>query len=258
MNQTAILISGHLRTFARCLPTQAWHVFRRYPNPAFFVSTVKDADSHTAELLRTLYPKARVEVQVLDCQPELPIPVKPTAEDWTMGRMYGHEPYAISVHPQAILRQLWQLEQCWNFNMQRTEGESIAGTVIRIRPDLWFRAFYQPFSLFRDYPEDLAFTPWWGRFGGINDRFAVMGHKAAQAYFTTYSRIPQLLAAGCPLHPESLIKASIEAEGCSIDDHMEADFSKLYGAENPKLAGTFRDPEITAGDIAHMGGRITS
>lgn len=262
MSKTAILISGHMRTFSRCLPTQIWHVFRHFPNPSFFVSTVKDRDSDSAQLLRKLYPDAQIEIEVVDAQPELPIPVPPADPSWTLGRMYSHEPYGISVHPQAILRQIWQLERCWSLfhrtgSLTITDGGNPEGfdTIIRIRPDLWFRNFVCPSFNADQVPPLMAYTPYWGRFGGINDRFAILGQKAAHAYFNTYANLPALLASGCPLHPESLVKASLQQAGCVIDDTMLCEFSKLYGPEDPKKNGTFRDPEITRADIANIAAR---
>ena len=253
--KTAILISGHMRTFARCLPTLAWHVFRHFPNADFYVSTVKDNDSDSVRLLRDRYPKARIALDLVDAQPELPIPLPPVAPDWTVGRMYSHEPYAISVHPQAIVRQLWQLERVWRLMEQETKANPPDGpydTIIRCRPDSWFRSFAMPSHPFVIH-STVAYTPWWGRFGGCNDRFAILGATAAEAYFSTYTAMPALLAAGCPLHTESLVKASIEAQECIVWDTLRAEFSKLYGPENPKLNGTFRDPEISPIDIAHLG-----
>lgn len=254
--KTAIILTGHMRTFARCLDNLHWFVFRHFPDADFFVSTIKDAQSGSAELLRAKYPKARVEIEIVDHQPELPLPLKPYAPDWTLGRMYSHEPYAISVHPQAVLRQLWQLERGWAMaNARVNEGlkeayafQRVYGLVVRCRPDLWFRSMdidggaRPPTSTSIDW----ARLPWWGRFGGCNDRFAILGTKAAEAYFTTYSRIPKLIADGCPLHPESLVAASLQDAGCTIYDTMRAEFSTL------RMDGIFRDPEITMVDIAHL------
>lgn len=246
--KTAILITGHMRTFARVIRTQQWHVYRHFPDADFYVSTVRDQDTGSIDELRKLYPKARIEVDVVDAQPELPIPVPPVAEDWTVGRMYGHEPYAISVHPQAILRQLWQLNRAWE-HFTKARGNETYDCVVRVRPDLWFRwaEIKKPiFSI-------LAITPYFGRFGGINDRFAVLGMDAAQAYFTTYAKLAALLAQGCPLHPESLVKASLLDAACSVNDTMLCNFAKLYGSDNPQHAGTFREAEITTDDLANIG-----
>lgn len=258
--KTAILITGHMRTFARVIRTQQWHVYRHFPDADFYVSTVRDQDTGSIDELRKLYPKARIEVDVVDAQPELPIPVPPVAEDWTVGRMYGHEPYAISVHPQAILRQLWQFNRAWG-HFAAARGNSAYDCIVRVRPDLWFRSFEMP----KDYNEvykswtrgtnanlfedSNAYTPVWGGFGGVNDRFAILGHRAAIHYFTTYSKIADLIADGCPLHPESLVHASLKAGGCLINDTLLVNFAKLYGSENPQLAGTFREAEITLFDM---------
>jgi hypothetical protein len=266
--RTAVLISGHMRSFERCLPNQFDHVYRHFPDAEFFVSTVRDRDSETVKLLCERFPNNRVEVEVLDCQPELPIPVPPVANDWMAGRnrLYSFEPYAISVHPQAVLRQLWQLERCWDLFKSRAQIEEY-GTIIRARPDNYFRSFAWPHSdlttqrldecgrpsgsMVFGIPSEFAFTPWWGRFGGINDRFALLGSKAAEYYFTTYTRLTDLLAKGYPLHPERLIYASLIEAGCAVDDTLKAEFSKMiwdYGTNH----GTFRDPEITMIDLAHL------
>lgn len=246
--KTAVIITGHMRSFERCLPTIHWHVLRHFPDAAFFVATVNDADAKKAELLRARYPSAQIEIDAVSQQPELPLPVGPTASDWTVGRMYGHEPYQISVHPQAVLRQLWQLNRGWELYVSRRKQE--ADVVIRLRPDLWFRSCEHSMQrapahrAFLDL-KNVAITPWWGRFGGVNDRFGIMGSKAAEAYFATYASIPALLAAGCPLHPESLIKASVEAAGCVVDDTLRAEFATL------RSNGELRAEEISSVDLGH-------
>jgi hypothetical protein len=269
--KTAILLSGHMRSFDRCLPTQHWHVFRHFPGADFFVSTVKDADSHKAELLRVKYPNARVEIEVVDEQPDCVAEMRAKGVDlpkeWTKGRHYTHEPYAISVHPQAVLRQLWQLQKCWElFHARGTRepfktytADLIDGrventkevpspldydVVIRCRPDLWFHSYQhlKTLAMGHRYTES-AWIPWWGRFGGINDRFAVMGTAAAGHYFRTYHKIPHLIANGCPLHPESLLAGSLG--DCFIEE-LFAEFSTL------RTNGEMRGPEISTIDLARL------
>lgn len=256
--RVAVLYTGHMRTFARCFPTHCDHLRELFEGADFFVSTVRDNDTATVHLIKERYPQALVSVHVVDSQPELPIPVKPTNPEWKVGMMYSHESYAISVHPQAVLRQLWQLNEAWKAFTQAPQGYDI---IVRIRPDLWFRSFEMPKFVrawlrggFADGGEAFAHTPWWGRFGGVNDRFAILGATAAQAYFTTYERIHELLAKGYPLHPERLVWASLKEGGCHIDDTLIATFSKLYGPDHsdPQLRSRFRDPEILPDDIAHL------
>lgn len=259
--KTAIILTGHMRSFERCLPTLHWHVFRLFPGADFYVSTIKDQNSHKAELLREKYPNARVEIDVVDAQPEIPIP--PGRNGWKPGQFYGHEPYAISVHPQQILRQLWQNQHAWEWFCSKngstldTENNQVRPTendydlIIRCRPDLWFLSFAPPLSVMDDdfgtVGESRAFTPWWGRFGGVNDRFALLGAKAAAGYFNALANLTALMAAGCPLHPESLVKASIEAAGCTVDDRLRAEFSTL------REDGTMRPPEAPLADQVHAG-----
>lgn len=244
--RTAILISGHMRTFDRCLPTLHWHVFRHFPDADFYVSTVQDPDASKAELLRAKYPDARVEIDVVeqpDCIADLRSQGCQLPTEWQHGQPYMHEPYAITARPLAIARQLWQLEQCWHLLRRSVGDPSEYDLIIRCRPDLWFHSLVLPIAM--DNPDPgIAYTPWWGCFGGVNDRFALLGFAAAQAYFTTYDQIPELMEAGCPLHPESLIAAALEANGATRLP-LVAEFSTL------RPNGIFRLPEISQIDLAH-------
>lgn len=243
--KTAILLTGHMRTFARCLPTLRWHVLRHCPGLDIFVSTVQDADTPSAELLHTTFPTSRVEIDVVEAQPHPPIPVPPTDPNWQPGRnqIYTHEPYALSVPPIAVLRQLWQLNHAWE-HLTRHADPYDYDLIIRARPDSYLHSF-NPADLEGITPS-VAKTPWWGRFGGINDRFALLGPAAAEAYHTTHRQILMLLAEGCPLHPESLIKANLELSGMHVEDRLRVEFTTL------KHDGA-RPPEITPIDLAHAG-----
>jgi len=226
--KTAFIITGQMRTFATCVHTMRWHLFRHYPDADFYISTTRDADTESWRELKKLYPRARIEVDVVDTQPDITEPFEPVR----------FEPYERSVPVQSVLRQLWQLERGWTF--ARTFGVEY-GTYIRLRPDSFFHSFATPGpALF-----DVGYVPWWGRFGGVNDRFAVLGHTAALSYFSTFSRIDGLMAAGCPLHPESLVRGSMEMAGCLVMDTLRAEFSTLKHGQN-------REPEIGPIDIAHM------
>ena len=239
--KTAIIFTGHMRSFEKCLPTLHWHVFRHYPDADFFVSTIEDADAPKAQLLLVKYPSARVEIEAVKEQPDCVADMRAAGVDlpneWLKGKPYTHEPYAISVHPQAVLRQLWQLGEGWSLFCEKADGEY--STIIRCRPDLWFHSFTLPFT---PAANDI-FIPWWGNFGGINDRFAIMGNTAASRYFNAYSRIPELMKQGCPLHPESILAAT--QQHC-IGHHLFADFSTL------RSNGEMRGPEISSIDIARL------
>ena len=246
--RTAILLSGHMRTFARCLPTLHWHVFRHFPGADFIVSTVADADASSAQLLVPRYGFDRVHYAAVPEQPDCVAAIRAAGavlpDTRTPGQCYTHEPYPISVHPQAVLRQLWQLGHAWRtYRTHFSPGSH--DLIIRCRPDLWFHSCARPGPAIHLEPTD-ALLPWWGKFGGINDRFAWLGERAAEAYFTTYERVPALLDAGCPLHPESLLKASLLAAGCQPASRLAAEFGTL------RQSGELRAAEISTVDLAHV------
>lgn len=236
---TAILISGHMRSFDVCLPTLHHHVFRHFPDADFYVSTVQDEDAHKVELLKKKYGDRVKAVNIEKEQPVFPLPPE-CPPNWRGPQsFYMHEPYAISVSPQAVIGQLWQLKNAWKL----VPSDDHYGTFVRCRPDLWFHHFDKPLEY-----SHVAYTPWWGRFGGCNDRFAVLGLQAARHYFTTFDKLNELVADGCPLHPESLVKFSLEKNMCLVSDNMDALFSTV------RTNGEMRRPEIAQWDIARVGG----
>lgn len=240
--KTAIILSGAMRSFERCLPNLQWQVFRHFPEAKFYVATANDEDATTAAMLG----KRCAAVRVLD-QPEMVLPPG-CPHEWTPGKPYMHEPYFISVDPRHVLGQLWMLREGWRLYQ---EANDPADLIIRCRPDLWFHSFEKPWMFQRNamgYPElpQTAHVPWWGRFGGCNDRFALLGAKAAEAYFTTYDLVPLMVMEGAPLHPETLVHYSMKRAGISICDDMKAEFSTL------RKSGEMRPPEITTIDLAHF------
>lgn len=235
-----------MRSFDRCLANQQWHVLRHFPEARYFCATEDDEDAYKAGMVPGMAMVRRVK------QPEMVIPAG-CPDEWTPGRPYMHEPYHISVHPHAVLGQLWMLREGWQ--LYKESGYE-ADLIIRIRPDLWFHSFeapsvFQPRSfrgVYMPYEEmpEIACTPWWGRFGGCNDRFALLGAKAAEAYFNAYTSIPAMIGGGAPLHPETLVYYAMKRVGISICDDMKAEFSTL------RKSGEMRPPEITMIDLAHF------
>jgi hypothetical protein len=71
----------------------------------------------------------------------------------------------------------------------------------------------------------LAVTPWWGTYGGINDRFSLLGRTAADAFFSIYDLLPKMLEEGAPFHPETLAGYALRRAGCVIDDTLDAEFA---------------------------------
>jgi hypothetical protein len=69
-----------------------------------------------------------------------------------------------------------------------------------------------------------------------------MSQDAAKSYFTTFSNRERLFKEGCPLHPESMIKASLDFAGVKI---MKQNWFFSTLREN----GEMRFPEISSADI---------
>jgi hypothetical protein len=251
---TAVLISGQLRTFAKCWPTQRWHVLRHFADPHFFFCVQHQEDAHqilgpvVAELgADRVHTSFRTDPDLSDyLTPEL-------------SAAYHQAPYANAAPAHQLLLQHWYQQQCWEFFQSLCASAPLSETrfetVVRLRVDLWFHSFEEPSD--KDYqficpPKgarifgkwgDVCYTPAWGEFGGINDRFAVMGLEAARYYFTVFKRLPELLAAGCPFHPESLVAASLELGNISLHRTLKTFFS------TERLDGTRRWPEITPMDM---------
>lgn len=252
---TAIIYTGHLRSFEKCLENQRWHVLRHFPNASFYIVTEEDEDAHKAGMLKAKYPGV-VEIRYVK-QPPMVIP-NGCPDEWQPGLPYMHEPYHISVDPRHVLGQLWMLREGWRLYQ---EANDPADLIIRIRPDLWFHSFTKPHGLHMSVNtgenkktpysafEDVAWTPRFGKFGGCNDRFALLGAKAAEAYFTAHDNIPAMLAEGAPLHPETLVRYAMERRGISVLDDMRADFSTL------RKTGEMRPPEVTHSDLMDLMGR---
>jgi hypothetical protein len=225
--KTAIIITGHMRTFVHCVHTLRWHVCRHFRKGeiSFYVSTIADQDASSAEILRELFRDSEVFVDRLKEQPLLPEPLEAVR----------FEPYARSVAVQAVLRQLWQLQQGWDlFRKNRSGNET---HIVRVRPDLYFHDCEW-------HDDNTIQTPWWGRFGGVNDRFAICPADHAADYFTAYSFIPEAMAAGCPLHPESLVRAACELRGAPLTRRLKTTFSTW------RKDGQHRPPEIAPWDLA--------
>lgn len=230
--KAAILYSGHMRSFDLCLPNHAQYVHRHFPGADIYCATVRDEDSAKADLL----PSGKIAL--VEKQPVFPLPPSCPAHFELNGRPYLHAGYPIITPPQGIIGQLWQLRNVWSLLPEGHDYDCF----VRIRPDIYFHEYRHALPRF----EIDALTPWWETWGGVNDRFAVLGRKAAEAYFTTFDRIGGLVAAGCPLHPETILHRSLETSGCAVHDNLMAIFSK-WGKNGAALRG----PVISGIDIAH-------
>jgi hypothetical protein len=220
---TAVIYTGQARTFKRVFENQYFHVLRKLPDPEFFVSVADDEQAPDMYRLLEKFPADKVHIEIVS-QPTLPeLPPDPPLLAM----------YPPSSSPQAILRQLWALQRGWEFACDR--GADKATYVLRIRPDLAFYRCELP-SVADIYT---CLTPWWSRWGGVNDRMAFINRWAASAYFRTYSNLARIRSRGCPLHPETLIAASLELGGMVIRHTLATEFATV------RLDGTIIGPTVT-------------
>lgn len=240
--------------------------FRHLPNPHLFVSVANDAQADDAKLYADQF--LNVKVEVVD-QPAIP-------EPWgqvTIGHPSFHGAYAIqgqhSGGVQAILRQWWHLKRVYDF--AKANGlDGYFGLVVRLRPDLWFHEFKPPvlpkgkMALRFDSDDGLGrvvrkcaptvFTPFWGNYGGCNDRLAIMTPGAAEHYFGVFDHYERHIASGCPLHPETMLAHHLETNGVTVSRNMRATFStvRLPADENGQQIMRVVQPEVNWLDIATL------
>lgn len=206
--KTAVIITGQARTFKECWKTQDWCLFRKLPDPTFFVSVADDKDADDLKVIGEKYPLHFEKVQ----QPEIDEPP-------AILKLDEHSGWGRSASVQNILRQFWALQQGYSFYRKAVnEGFSIPNILVRCRPDLWMQDIKVPFPL----PGE-CFTPWWGTYGGVNDRLAIMATNCGDHYFDVFPHRKQLWDAGCPLHPETMLRAHLELHNVKLR-HLAAEF----------------------------------
>jgi hypothetical protein len=234
----AFIYTGQARTFKEVIENHLWFAFRHFDKPTVFASMADDPQAEDLLLLRDHGYTVHFEKVV---QPEIPEPA-------TRPHQFG---YPRSVSAQSVLKQLWALNRAWEFFNEKREGDY--DLIVRIRPDSRFVRFELPKSYrlqallyssqtgadglnwregIKPY---LCLVPWWASWGGINDRLAVMGRDAAKAYFTAYTKIDELVAKKCPVHPETMIAAALDMAKITPERMLPAEFMTLRmdGATTP-------------------------
>jgi hypothetical protein len=232
--KTAVLISGQLRTFKKCYPTQKWQIFRHYePDIHFFLSCVGDDQAKDVRPLVQDYSDTMLEFY--DDPIDLPdVPIE-------KGK---HAPYANAASHYKLMLQHWGNKKAWDFFAASAATESF-DVIIRIRSDLWIHRFGRP-RTFEDTWPNMVKVPWWGKFGGINDRLAIMGKEAAPVYFGLYDSIPDLIEKGCPFHPETLLAETLRLSGMNVENDLMTEFS------TDRMDGSRRWAEIQMSDVAEL------
>lgn len=235
--RTAIIYSGQARSFARVFPNQWFNVLRKFSNPTVFVSVARDEQAKDMERLYERFSKDQVRIEHVD-QPEQPTPPA--------------DPKFLACYPpsspaSSILKMFWARERAWEFFKENIYAGGYS-TIVHIRPDIAFTRFVCPQVLTMSV--DDCFTPWWGRYGGENDRFAVMGPRAAEAYFTVHSQRAKILnslgGVGSPLHPETMLATALELGGIFPEARLSTEFITV------RTDGSTVSCDITAIDYAEF------
>lgn len=227
--KTAVIISGQARTFDLCYPSQYWQVYRHYePDLHFFVSVKDDEDAYKMDVLRERHKNVSIQ--------KLPDPETLYMPPPDSGRF---APYANAAPIRNLMLQHWGNMKAWEFYMN---GGVNADMVIRTRTDLFFHSFNLPPQ---PWPGEVM-TPWWGRFGGVNDRFALISAPAVHAYFNVYDQIPALLDKGCPFHPETLVYETLKSYAVNVSRDLHTTFSTV------RKDNKIRPPEIMLEDLADL------
>lgn len=214
MSKVAICYSGQARSAKHLYENHIFHVIRKFAEPSIFVSVADDAQADDMLLLRDALPNVPFFFEKV-VQPEIDEPIERTK--WHSGC-----PRASSV--QGILKQLWGWERSWTFLKELANPDDFTAFV-RIRCDSCFMG--------ADLPSLDAITPhtclsvWWSRWSQVNDRFAILGRRAAEAYFDTFAARHSLWTAGCPVHPETMLNFQLRRSGIKPSHDLNVTFSTL-------------------------------
>lgn len=246
---TAVLISGQARTYGHCFANQLWNVYRKLDDPYFFVSVANDENAAAMDQIRNKFGNQRFFIEHRE-QPDFP-------ENAAYELAQRHSGWKPSVSTNSILRQAWHLARVWDFFKQAPfdKGKQPLFThFLRIRPDLHFHNCELP-----QFPiPGAVYTPFWGSWGGIPDRFAfITGEATAQQYFNYYHKIGEFLAEGCPFHPETMLAYALERAGVGVLQTINCEFTTIRTKEELAQGRQHDKAVYTTQDILRHAQMIT-
>lgn len=228
--KTAVIITGQTRTFRHCWRGQYWALYRKLPDPSFYVTVEDEPGCEDMELLLERYPADRVHLNFVKTPENLPVPDESYAD---------HVPYMRSSPSERLVRTFFNLHEAYKFYCETKNKGEPATLIVKMRPDVEFHDFTMPARLPKD---NEVFGCWWSRCGGINDRLAFLGRSAAASYFNIYPRLQELLEIGCSLMGEPLSMAGLDADGVVVHHVLLAMISILKQDKD----GTMRRVESEA------------
>src|SRR5215469_1580116 len=135
---TAVIISGQMRTFDKCYASQKWMVYRHYePNIHFFVSCKNDEDSGSAKLLLRDYENVYIETY----DDPTDVPEIPEACGF-------HAPYANAASHRKLMLQHWGNRKAFRLLLDSKLYDF--DVFIRMRPDNFFHRFIPKLPCLKD------------------------------------------------------------------------------------------------------------
>jgi len=236
--KVAVLVSGQCRTLDICLPSIQRQILAHFPLADLWISVADGPDADQASLLT----KSGLRVRLLEKI------VQPTLDERDYRQRSAGGNYLIGEGPedrtivQRILRQAWHLRRVYECAAASGENYDV---YVRLRPDQWFLVGAQGLP---EVTSKNAIVPWWGSFGGVNDRFAILGKQAAEAY-CWWPRLDQWLEEGCRFHPETLTKYALMRAGCKIV-HSPVSAATLKRDAHGNLS--VRRPEVLADEAMEL------
>lgn len=226
--KTCVIYAGQARSHRMLWENHAFFLLQELPSPTIFASVQDDERADDMLLLRQAGYEVHLEKHK---QPET-IEVPQQTE-----HHFGY-PVTSKAGPAGVLKQLWALNKAWEFVGERAKEFDF---FVRVRPDLKFCRFVMPgfpvtnrveltddgYDLVSETDDRACLTPWAATWGGINDRFALMGRAAAEAYFTTFQRKDEFFAKRCPCHTETMMGYSLKTAGITPSATLDTEMFLL-------------------------------
>lgn len=235
--KTALLYSGQARSFHQIWENHRWYL-KRFPNPEIFSFVADDERADDMKLLERAFPGRPCHLGK-GPQPTIEEPVELTR---------FRSGYPRSTTLQGVLKQLWALSATWEFFCQNAVPSEY-DMIVRMRPDTAFVRIVEPPAHMGIWS---CYTPSWARWGGVNDRFAILGHEAASHYFLTFLKRERLWDAGCPRHPEQMVLASLEDGGITPVDTNAYEFVTVREPSAQHPNGGYYPIDCSALDVLDM------
>lgn len=217
--RTAVIMPGHLRTFAINYPNHRWMLHRHLGELDFYIATEPDERHEDWKVLLQHHPADRIHVVYL-APPDGLVEPDPTLDQFapyprTMTRQPG------LTNNQSLMRALWGLARMGDHILDRGRAHDYDQFML-CRGDFFIHHFDPPRVTPR---ENECFISWYGNYGGATG-IGLFGWRALAGYLHTHDRLNELLAAGCPLHPECLVAASMELNHAVVNRTLAIEWSK--------------------------------